>query len=45
MTNYQARLIGLSIICSGIAASGHYALGAVAYGLWIFLDTLVCKEY
>ena len=45
MTNYQARLIGLSIICSGIAASGHYALGAVAYGFCSFLDALVCKEY
>lgn len=32
MTNCQTRLIALSIICSGIAASGHYVLGAVAYG-------------
>lgn len=46
MTNYQTRLIALSIICGGIAAGGHYEIGsAIAYGFWSGLDTWLSKEF
>ena len=45
MTNYQTRLIALSIICGGIAAGGHYVIGAIAYGFWSGLDAWLSKEY
>ena len=45
MTNYQTRLIALSIICGGIAASGDDVIAAITYGFWSWLDTWVSKEF
>lgn len=45
MTNYQTRLIALSIICGGIAAGSRYEVVVAGfYMFWSGLDTLLNKE-